>query len=414
MNDRPRLARALWLRFPTGLTFLPIAWCTACTGDLKDEKQEEVVGSSAALTVSEAVAPTGGKYQEYAEYLERSSQHAPGRVTTERAAAGTSGDPLEQYAAKCDLATGVHVPAFSCENGTQVPNQGNGTTCARPNVLNDECDPGSRFQVLVRTPDAIVVAHCRKDGQPSTGNTLYNDIAVIQYNKRNGAQCFYQALTNLNGASVTAPAQGIDAGFKWLTPTATESINCTGCHDNGGLIRSPYLAQLTTGPHAFPNTADGFDNNNIPVRYVGLDFALNRSWSISGPTPVGGGLPCNSCHRLAVSNYLAFNRINGTAGHFATQSTQRIQSGAITTTSVGGVTYSVPRWMRPGQTAYDANALASAQKFEDCAVGFWNGVVDGFQTGTPTAGCTFTPLATSWTGFDPAQASVVLSAPIVF
>jgi hypothetical protein len=92
------------------------------------------------------------------------------------------------------------MPAFDCETGTSVPGQGNvpaGNQCDRPNVLNHECDPGSRFQVLPGgTADAVAVAHCRKVGLPIAGST-YNDIAVIQYNKQNGAVCFYQALTNL-------------------------------------------------------------------------------------------------------------------------------------------------------------------------------------------------------------------------
>jgi hypothetical protein len=372
---------------------------TACVVSVEDGEDVEVEETLSVLGVAQRPAPTGGKYQAYEEFLQRSGQGARSGVVVQAAPAGGASDSLQEYATKCDNLTGVHVPSFSCENGTEVPNQGNGVTCARPNVLNNRCDPGSKFQVLVRTTEAIVVAHCRKDGQPATGNTLYNDIAVIQYNKKNGAQCFYQALTNLNGAAVTAPSQGTGAGFPWLTPKATEAIHCTGCHDNGGLIRSEYLAQLTTGPNAFPNSDTGFDNNTIPVRYVGLDFVLNRSWSITGPTVVGNGAPCISCHRLAVNNYFAFGRINGTAGHFATQSTQRIQSSAITTTTMNGVTYSIPRWMRPGQGAYDADAEASAEKFEDCANGFWAGKTEangGFLIGSETPGCTFTTLATSW------------------
>jgi hypothetical protein len=415
-------SRHLRLRARIALpTAVLIGWSTACVGSVANENDETVEAAPSALTAATAV-PTGGKEQAYAEFLQRSGQSAGGGVSTQRAVAGGPSDALEQYAAKCDLATGVHVPAFSCENGTEVPDQGDGVTCGHPNVLNNECDPGSKFQVLVRTADAIVVAHCRKrvraGGLAAPGNTLYNDIAVIQYNKSNGAQCFYQALlgngVSLNGAAVTAPSMGGNAGFPWISPQGTEGINCTGCHDDGGLMRSEYLAQLTTGKDAFPNANTGFDNNTIPVKYVGLDFALNRSWSITGPTVVGSGAPCTTCHRLAVANYLAFGRINGTGGHFARQATQTIQSGAITTTTDNNnFTYSIPRWMRPGQAAYDADAEASAAKFEACAVGCWNSgpdptVVDpnaqkdGFQNCAATSGCTFTLLARSWDGISPA------------
>jgi len=74
-------------------------------------------------------------------------------------------DTLPQYAAKCDAAIGVTVPDFDCDAGTLVPTTHlAGGRCDRPNRLNGVCDPGSRFQVLTRTADAYVVAHCRKKG----------------------------------------------------------------------------------------------------------------------------------------------------------------------------------------------------------------------------------------------------------
>ena len=65
--------------------------------------------------------------------------------------------------------------------------------CDAPNVLNHACDPGSRFQVLKETNDVAIVGHCRKHGH---ADHEYGDIAVIQYNKKNGAICFYQALAD--------------------------------------------------------------------------------------------------------------------------------------------------------------------------------------------------------------------------
>jgi len=202
-------------------------------------------------------------------------------------------DTLSSYAAKCDAATGITVPGFSCSNGVEVPGQGapGDPKCDRPNVLNNMCDPGSKFQVLPgRTSDAVAVAHCRKVGLPVSGDQ-YNDIAVIQYNKRNGALCFYQALgsptegTTLPGEGIPQPHDGDTAPWQdgrshWIDPQGTQSIGCTGCHDNGGFIRSEYLAQLVAPPNALPSTADGFDNLDSPARYVGLDYASNRSWRI--------------------------------------------------------------------------------------------------------------------------------------
>src|SRR5580658_4357269 len=74
-------------------------------------------------------------------------------------------DELQDYASQCDQAIGVTVPDFDCDAGTDVPGQGNvfsgdqpGATCNEPNRLNKQCDPGSRFQVLINSDSAYVVA----------------------------------------------------------------------------------------------------------------------------------------------------------------------------------------------------------------------------------------------------------------
>ena len=178
-------------------------------------------------------------------------------------------DELSAYARQCDEATGIKVPEFSCDAGTEVPGEGTtpayrGATCDNPNVLNGQCDPGSRFQVLPGgNADAVAVAHCRKDGGPIAGSE-YGDIAIIQYNKKNGAVCFYQALDGLPGRRVPPPKAGLGpwdpaqpAGHQgaWFTPSHTEGIACTGCHDSGGFVRSRYLAQLKQLPNAMPSVA---------------------------------------------------------------------------------------------------------------------------------------------------------------
>src|SRR5262249_25508084 len=88
-------------------------------------------------------------------------------------------DALFAYAEQCRLATKIVIPdKFSCldPRAQDVPNQKiirpartpskAGTRpsglCNAPNVLNGQCDPGSHFQVLNKTQDAVVVMHCRK------------------------------------------------------------------------------------------------------------------------------------------------------------------------------------------------------------------------------------------------------------
>lgn len=126
--------------------------------------------------------------------------------------------PLQVYAQQCEAETRIKVPAFVCDDprSTLVPmthafdkedhplsvgpnadfvklydklKKGTDGRCDRPNRLNSECDPGSRFRVLVKNKDAFVVALCRKKGNV---RDTWGDIAVIQHNTKNGATCFYQ------------------------------------------------------------------------------------------------------------------------------------------------------------------------------------------------------------------------------
>jgi hypothetical protein len=380
------------------LAFIAQACTSSGDGVSGDDPEKTPPAVTLAVTPGQAASPVYRAYQAL--------------LTQARPFAALNGqtDTLTEYAAKCDLATGIHVPAFNCDSGAEVPNQGttpdNGThfpSCNYPNVLNGACDPGSKFQVLVQTTDAAAVAHCRKNGAPIAGSQ-YNDIAIIQYNKHYGAVCFYQALTTpsmqLVGSNVTAPSAG-QSPFPWLTPTITEGIHCTGCHDNGGFIRSKYLTQLMTLPDVLPSTSAGFDNQNTPLAYVGLDFITDRSWSVTtAKAPGDTGLPCTTCHRLAVNNSSAFN---GTAMNFANVATA---AGQLAKNSHSAAS---PIWMRPGQVLYDAQAEASATRFRNCAIGYWSGRSDGFASGTSTSGCSFTPLGTTWTGLSPAQAVMVTS-----
>lgn len=282
---------------------------------------------------------------------------------------------LINYAKKCYEATGINVPAFNCANGVLIPEQGNtpatnrnATQCNRPDVLNGVCDPGSRFQVLPgRTANAVAVALCRKSGLPIAGNK-YDDIAVIQHNKKNGATCFYQALGNLPGKVPAPKAVKIvgkqawqSKGNGWLSPAETEMIGCTGCHDSGAFIRSPYLTQLTKPPHTLPNTADGFNNLDTPLKYVGLDYTQNRSWSIKLTNPNASDRSCVACHRLATSS---ISKSEGSAAILAVISTQPMQD------SKNPHSLNSPIWMAPNQRVFSSVALESAKKYQKYAADF--------------------------------------------
>ena len=279
-------------------------------------------------------------------------------------------DELTTFAKQCDKAIGSEnsVPDFNSDNGTLVPTDhlmpANATypdgTCDRPNVLNGNCDPGSRFQVLINNADAYVVAHARKTGE---GPGQYGDIAVIQHNKVNGATCFYQGALNLshNGNDVKAPSKGVGSPPFWMTPSAiaTSGFPCVRCHDNGPIIRSPYLAQIT-GPNKLPGAGDPTFNKDQPYYFVGSDFASWKAYKVE----VSGNV-CITCHRLGVNSVSS----TGTARKLGIIATATSQA------SKNPHSANSPIWMVPGQITFQQATADAALAIQQCA--------DQFSEGSP-------------------------------
>ncbi len=265
-----------------------------------------------------------------------------------------AGDTLEAFAQKCDKAIGVTVRDFNCDEGTPVPvTHMVGSVCDRPDQLNQDCDPGSRFQVLTNNANAYVVAHCRKRNEDLNPGK-YGDIAVIQYNKNNGATCFYQGALNLDhSGNVKAPSKGVGNPAFWMTPTAIKnsSFPCVSCHDNGPIIRSPYLSQIT-GPNTLPGAGNVQFNRNQPYSFVGADFADWKAYKVE----VVGNL-CNGCHRMGVSNIGG----GGTSRDFG------IRATALSQINKNPHSAASPLWMLPGQTSYSKANADFALAIKQCA-----------------------------------------------
>jgi hypothetical protein len=276
----------------------------------------------------------------------------------------SNAEDLKSYAKRCDDAIGPTVTGFNCELGTQVPTTHYVTTapygstnCDEPNRLNEACDPGSKFTVLVNTADAYVVAHCRKKG---FNLNEFGDIAVIQHNKKTGATCFYQSDVVEPGIGVRldghvkAPSEG-EAAWRWKSPSAAAGVNCVKCHDNGPLIRSPYLAQIKSGKDALPGAGDTtFNSVTQPYFFIGENFA---SWKVYRVEVAGNY--CISCHRLGVSNLSS--GVAGTALDFGIRATSAQEAHK-------NVPYSKESqiWMPPEGVYFDANYAQLAQQIHDC------------------------------------------------
>ena len=245
--------------------------------------------------------------------------------------------------------------------------------CDAPSVLGDSCDLRSSFQVLARTADAIAVANCRQGVHIS--ESQYSDIAVIQYNRKNGAVCFYQSDLGIdagtNGSWVTAPSDP-NGTFPWFDPLETHGRRCTACHDSGGLIRSPYLKQ--TG--LLPAWGEGYDNNGLnKLSYVGNDFENDRSYRVTASKAEGdSGANCNACHMMAVNDN--HTEVGGTSLLFADQATSDDQKESSDFTHVhkNPISSTSPLWMRPSSTApgasyptaFDQGAANTAANFRLC------------------------------------------------
>jgi hypothetical protein len=303
-------------------------------------------------------------------------------IASAMAISAAQADPLQDYAHECDLAVGPTVPDFNCDDpdatevpgntptGTRPGNTPTGTrdlpTCDQPNRLNSECDPGSRFHVLVRSDSAYIVAHCRKKGN-DTGK--YGDIAVIQHNRHNGATCFYQAgpADGMLG-QVNAPSKGLglwrlDASetSHWNSPSYARSQGCGGCHDNGPLIRSPYLNQVK-GPNAIPGKDDNsFNKDPLPYSFVGEDFSSWKAFKVEIAHNT-----CNDCHRMGTNNVSS----GGTGRDFGPRATAECSPGSPQTCEREKNFHSAasPIWMTPGQITYSMPNEVAAKAIHDCAV----------------------------------------------
>jgi hypothetical protein len=282
-------------------------------------------------------------------------------------------DELQDYAQQCNAAIGASatVRDFDCDAGTEVPGQGSAfapdARCDEPNRLDKKCDPGSRFQVLTRTADAYVVAHCRKKGNK---DGEYGDIAVIQYSRKNGATCFYQGFGTLPG-QVKAPSKGQSA-WPWFSPSSAASVGCGGCHDNGPFIRSPYINQVKD-QNALPGSAEFDFNRNQPYAFVGKDFVSWKAFKVEI-----AGNECNSCHRLGVNNIPVHtfpcspNNHCGTALDFAERATSADEKSEEDQRDAhkNPPSAASPIWMPPVpvQTSFNQAHANSAKAIHDCAL----------------------------------------------
>ncbi len=260
-------------------------------------------------------------------------------------AGGTSPESkaLKDYTEACNEATGIEFPAtYSCEISTngkrgnvigqedEIPGNGPeqaGSQCRFPARLTGSCDEQSVIQIIKENEDAFIVASCRKSEEiyREEGDTHYADLAVIQHNRKNGATCFYQAY-HQDGKLIPSPKNGIPEDtantFTWQNIEGTLADNCVRCHDNGPLMRTPYMVNVPP-PNNIQYDVDYSEKelspnfSGSPYWFVGEEFSGWKTYRIDVPNNT-----CLGCHRLSVSvTGDSANGAEGTGILFATNST---------------------------------------------------------------------------------------------
>jgi hypothetical protein len=238
--------------------------------------------------------------------------------------------PIHEYAKICAERLG-EIPAFSCLDESQfkeipitVTDAAGNTT--KPDTRVDKCDnpiylptgshgyckPWARIGHLKISDDVSAAVVCRRYWTPNypqpTGinDPLFNDVAIIQHNRKTGETCWFQALGKLYAGRVPPPTekevpaavltehpQATDAKSFWLPPRDTANINCVSCHDADQWMHSPYVRQAKddNGNTWLPSAPRG--------KYImlGGKFGFDKWATTYSVTPEASG-DCVSCHRI--------------------------------------------------------------------------------------------------------------------
>ena len=229
---------------------------------------------------------------------------------------------IQTSARHCGEVVGAPIPSFSCEaDGVAIPITIKGRPspaaapdrCDRPafNVSGEEaCRVGSRLgRLKFDDPDIEGVFICRRSAHPGPNGRLYEEIAVLQHNQRNGATCGAIAFGGDNkspplSGDVRSPVESAsanaDGAGDWLSPN---QIVCATCHKPDPFLFTPYVEQVrqSNGQRVMPGFYDGPDGLNprlwYPLSPVSDQLLLHRvEFPEGSPARI-----CTSCHALGAS-----------------------------------------------------------------------------------------------------------------
>lgn len=262
------------------------------------------------------------------------------------------------YARRCEKLIGK-IPDINClTQGALLPITSGSRvhakevlTCDRPATLrldgNTQCVPKSRLVYVKDSKNEVEYALICRKYKDTQRPEIFNDLAMIHYNRRTGTTCWYQTPTGIStshdGTRVWSPTNsdptpGNSGSTKAETLWAQKWSNagpggtsCISCHENDPYMYSPYVAQLGSVPKSelnldvnqpdrvnvlpFREIEKDF-RNGVHYPYVNLRFVRkskdqnNKETTVftpNWPDPIRIKLPssnqCAGCHTVAAIEY---------------------------------------------------------------------------------------------------------------
>ncbi|CAM2167770.1 Cytochrome c domain-containing protein [Paraburkholderia sacchari] len=217
---------------------------------------------------------------------------------------------LLEYAEQCAKEIG-EIPAFDCNDGTDIPITINGKPpahnesprrCDKPSLLHPDsevmgqCMPYSKILNLSRG-NTQIAAYCRRNTLRADMDPHYDEVDIVVHHSANGKTCWFQSApasgtkgfdaTRVPPPNEKKPPPGRPSAVEfWTSPAkvAAENPGCASCHDAGPFIFSPYIGQVWD---KVPTDPWGSYSS------IGAAFSSHRLTTITTP-----GNACIGCHRI--------------------------------------------------------------------------------------------------------------------
>lgn len=203
------------------------------------------------------------------------------------------------YAYECEDVLGP-LPAFSCEDATEVPTtkdgipvtftgggeEGSGSSnpddCDNPWAFGLACQTENRvgrYQGInpdgTENPDVVFITFCRDGG-----------LGVIGHKISTGETCFFSIV---DGGDPNNPPKPGESGYNdaWMSPDIVAADKCVNCHMASPFLHTPAVDQLTNPSDPSELLVPMTGNN--PYSVIGAEFQQPHTTTITNS--------CTSCHR---------------------------------------------------------------------------------------------------------------------